>query len=213
MARAWIKYMLLPLGFYVLSPSAKSAPLTITLPVESVLLRSSDLPGYALAQQKCGICHSADYIEYQPPGFDQTQWTRLARKMKDAYGAPLTDSDVAVIGEYLASAYSGKAPAALEAYTKVVDTAPAFADRTATDTQALLENNTCLACHAIDHKVVGPAYRDVAVRYKGDTQAVTKIIEHISQGGVGRWGDIPMPPFPMLKPQELKQLADFVLMQ
>lgn len=209
MPHVWIKYIALVLAFYVMAPAAQSAPLTLTLPVESVHLRPSDLPGYAVAQQKCGICHSADYIEYQPPGFNQQQWTGLARKMKDSYGAPLSDSDVSVIGEYLAATYSGAAPVAMKAALP----ASAAADTPVVDVKQLLDQNTCLACHAIDHKVLGPAYRDVAERYRGDAQAVAKLVEHIGKGGVGRWGEVPMPPFPNLKPEELKLLSDFVLKQ
>lgn len=205
MRHVWTKLIALLLAFYMIVPAAQAAPLTITLPAESIFLRPSDLPGYAMAQQKCGICHSADYIEYQPPGFNQQRWTGLVRKMKDSYGAPLTDSDVSVIGEYLAATYSSDVPPV----TKAVQTIAA----PVADVKQLLEQNTCLACHAIDHKVVGPAYRDVAKRYKGDVQAVAKLVAHIGLGGVGRWGEIPMPPFPQLKPEELKQLADFVLKQ
>ena len=49
-------------------------------------LRASDLPGYAIALQKCGICHSADYISFQPPGMDLAQWTAEMTKMQHSYG-------------------------------------------------------------------------------------------------------------------------------
>ena len=61
--------------------------------------------------------------------------------------------------------------------------------------------------------MVVESLKDVAQHYKNDGQAVAKVIEHISQGGTGRWGKVPMPPFPGLKPQEPKQLADFVIQQ
>ncbi|UVL58833.1 c-type cytochrome [Pseudomonas sp. B21-035] len=204
-----IKHVALSALLLACAAQANAAPLTIELPAETVKLRPSQAPGYNLAQQKCGICHSADYIEYQPPGFDRTHWTALVRKMKDSYGAPVSDTDVEVIGEYLAGAYSGAPATAMQPQTSVL---PAT-DKPVNDVQALLDQNACLACHAIDHKVVGPAYRDVAKRYKNDGQAVAKLIEHISQGGSGRWGEVPMPAFAGLSSQALEQLAEFVLRQ
>ena len=77
----------------------------IKLPAETAKLSPSKLPGYNLAQQKCFICHSVDYIHYQPPGMNQAQWTAQVAKMQHAFGAPLTDDEVKVIGAYLAVAY------------------------------------------------------------------------------------------------------------
>jgi hypothetical protein len=95
----------------------------ITLPPDVSKLRPSSLPGYALALQKCGICHSADYISYQPPGLSQAQWTAEMNKMQHAYGAPLDPGEVALIGAYLAVASGGAkvsddSVAALTAATK-----------------------------------------------------------------------------------------------
>ncbi|SED86525.1 Cytochrome c551/c552 [Pseudomonas frederiksbergensis] len=193
---------------------AVASPLTIDLPIETISLRPSDLPGYSIAQQKCGICHSADYIEYQPPGFSPKQWTGLARKMKESYGAPLSESEVGQVGEYLAATYSGQPAVESKSAIKTIErVAPIVDNPKVADAKTLLEQNGCLGCHAIDRKIVGPAYHDVAVHYKGDAQAISQIIDRISHGGAGRWGAIPMPPFPGLQPAELKQLADFVLAQ
>ena len=84
---------------------ASGAPLSIVLPDETAVLKPSGLPGYALASQKCYMCHSADYISLQPPGMSVSQWTAEVGKMKHAYGAPLNDEDVKQIGEYLAATY------------------------------------------------------------------------------------------------------------
>jgi mono/diheme cytochrome c family protein len=83
---------------------------TVTLPLETAKLKPSKLAGYQIAMQKCGICHSADYISQQPPAMTATQWTAEVRKMEHAYAAPLSDSDVAQIGEYLAVTYGGAKP-------------------------------------------------------------------------------------------------------
>ena len=86
--------------------SAKpSASAEIQLPPEVAELRPSTLPGYAIAMQKCAICHSADYVSYQPPGMSQAQWTAEMTKMQHAYGAPISDDEVKQIGAYLAVAY------------------------------------------------------------------------------------------------------------
>lgn len=86
-------------------------------------------------------------------------------------------------------------------------TAPAFAD------QALATAKNCMACHAVDHKVVGPAYKDVAAKYKGDKTAVDKLAAKIIKGGAGVWGAIPMPANAQVNEAEAKKLAAWVLSQ
>ena len=90
----------LPLLIALAAPAAD-----IQLPPETVKLQGSSLPGYAIAQQKCQICHSADYISYQPPNMTLTQWTAEVVKMRQAYGAPLAQEDVKPLAEYLTSTY------------------------------------------------------------------------------------------------------------
>ncbi len=68
----------------------------------------------------------------------------------------------------------------------------------------------CLACHGIDKKIVGPAMQDIAARYRGDAQAINKLIERIKNGGVGNWGQVPMPPQPQISDTELKMLAEWI---
>ena len=186
----------------------------ITLPVDHSSLRPSDLPGYALAEQKCGICHSADYINYQAPGLSQKQWTAEANKMQHSYGAPLDERDIASIGAYLAVAY-GSAKAS-DADVIAASPKPAKDDENpnaAIDVQALLNSNACVGCHAVDRKVVGPAFHEVAAKYKANPDAMANVIASIRNGGVGRWGDVPMPPMPALTEAQAKALATYVLKQ
>ncbi|CAI8762229.1 c-type cytochrome [Pseudomonas serbica] len=194
---------------------ACAAPLSITLPPETAALKPSTLPGYPLAQQKCSTCHSADYINFQPPGMSLAQWTAEAGKMQHVYGAPISDQDVTIIGAYLAATYgSAKASDAdVLAASNPAASQPALAPVAKVDASTLLENNACLSCHAIDHKVVGPAYHDVAAKYANDPQALTKLTSSIQHGGSGKWGDIPMPPFAQLSNDELNSLATFILQQ
>ena len=203
----------LALALVAMSASSKE----ITLPADHSTLRASDLPGFALAQQKCGICHSADYVQYQPPGMSLDQWTAEMGKMQHAYGAPIGDVDVKLIGAYLAVAYgsahatdAGVIAASASAET---DSADASAAAPARGPMALLTSSGCLACHALDKKLVGPAYHDVAQRYRGDPQALAKIEATIRQGSSGKWGSIPMPPFATLNKTDATLLAAFILKQ
>jgi cytochrome c len=76
---------------------------------------------------------------------------------------------------------------------------------------ALAQKNTCMNCHAPERKLVGPAYQEVAKRYAGDAQAVSKLAASIRAGGAGRWGPVPMPAQPTLSEVEATTLAEWVL--
>ena len=198
-----------------LATMAGAAPLSITLPPETAAFKPSALPGYPLAQQKCSTCHSADYISFQPPGLTLAQWTAEAGKMQHVYGAPISDQDVSIIGAYLAVTY-GSAQASdadVQAASNLSAGQPPAAPVAKVDAMALLQNNSCLSCHAIDHKVVGPAYHDVAAKYANDPQALAKVTSSIQHGSTGKWGEIPMPPFAQLSPDDLHSVATFILHQ
>ena len=89
--------------------------------------------------------------------------------------------------------------------TAVAFTMPALAD------QALATAKNCMACHAIDNKLVGPAYKEVAAKYKGDKTASDKLATKIMKGGTGVWGQIPMPANPQVNEAEAKKLVAWVL--
>ncbi len=76
--------------------------------------------------------------------------------------------------------------------------------------KALAQSKNCLACHAIDKKLVGPAYTEVAKKYKGNKDAEAALIKKVMNGGGGVWGTIPMPPNPV-KEDEAKLLVEWVL--
>lgn len=76
--------------------------------------------------------------------------------------------------------------------------------------EALAKAKNCFTCHALDKKLVGPAYKDVAAKYKGDAKAVDMLAAKIKSGGKGVWGPIPMPPN-NVTPDEAKKLATWVL--
>lgn len=82
---------------------------------------------------------------------------------------------------------------------------PAFAN------QELATKKNCMACHAVDKKVVGPSYKDVAAKYAGQKDAVDKLAEKVIKGGVGAWGQVPMPANTQVTPAEAKQLVSWIL--
>lgn len=198
-----------------LAAMASAAPLSITLPPETAAFKPSALPGYSLAQQKCSTCHSADYINFQPPGMTLAQWTGEASKMQHVYGAPISDQDVKIIGAYLAVTYGSAhaSDADVQAASNPSAGQPLATSVAKIDAMALFQSNSCLSCHAIDHKVVGPAFHDVAAKYANDPQALAKVTSSIQHGGAGKWGEIPMPPFAQLSPDDLQTLATFILDQ
>jgi len=87
----------------------------------------------------------------------------------------------------------------------VVLAAPARAD------EALAKKYNCLACHQVDKKVVGPAYKDIAKKYKGQSGAPALLAEKVKKGGSGTWGPIPMPPNATVPDADLKKLVDWIL--
>lgn len=79
--------------------------------------------------------------------------------------------------------------------------------------QDLAQQKNCMACHAIDKKLVGPAYKDVAAKYAGQKDAVDKLTQKVLKGGSGVWGPVPMPANPQVSEAEAKQLVQWVLSQ
>ena len=97
-------------------------------------------------------------------------------------------------------------PAAL----MIVSAGQALAD------EALARKSGCLECHSVEKKLIGPAYHEVAAKYKGDARARTALIEKVKKGGKGNWtevtGGVLMPPFsPRLSDAEIQRLVDWVL--
>ena len=83
--------------------------------------------------------------------------------------------------------------------------APAFAD------QALATSKNCMACHAVDKKLVGPSYKEVATKYAGQKDAVDKLAAKIIKGGAGVYGPVPMPANTQVNEADSKKLAAWVL--
>ena len=77
--------------------------------------------------------------------------------------------------------------------------------------EALAAKNGCNACHKVDAKVLGPAFKEVAAKYKGDKKAEAMLIEKVKKGGMGVWGQIPMPPNAAVKDEDVKALVQWIL--
>jgi cytochrome c len=77
--------------------------------------------------------------------------------------------------------------------------------------EALAKKHNCTACHAVDKKMVGPAYKDVAKKYKGQADAAAKLAEKVKKGGSGAWGAVPMPPNAAVPDGDINTLVAWVL--
>ena len=77
--------------------------------------------------------------------------------------------------------------------------------------EALARKNDCLGCHAVAVKLVGPAFKDVAAKYAGQSDATEQLAESVRNGSVGKWGDLPMPAHPKLSAADAKKLVEWIL--
>ena len=77
--------------------------------------------------------------------------------------------------------------------------------------EELAKKYNCLACHQVDKKVIGPSYQDVAAKYKGQADAPAKLAAKVKAGGVGVWGQIPMPPNPAVPDADMTALVAWIL--
>ena len=106
------------------------------------------------------------------------------------------------------------APAAVAptvAAPAVAATAAMTGPAAATDPLQLAKKNNCFACHTLDKKLVGPAWKDVAAKYRGDATAEAKLVDKVGKGGVGVWGTVPMPPNALVSEADRKILVKFIL--
>lgn len=87
----------------------------------------------------------------------------------------------------------------------LVAASPAMAD------PALAAKKACMACHGIDNKIVGPAFKDVAKKYKGQKGIEAKLAEKVMKGGKGAWGEVAMPANPQVSPEEAKKLVAWIM--
>ena len=160
-------------------------------------------PGAALTENKCKICHELQHIRRAP--LSRGEWSDNLRNMKER-GTPMDNAEMAIILDYLSTYYSR-------------DPAPPPAPDTISGAgggdpiQKLLNVSACLGCHALDKRVVGPSFREIAAKHAGDSGAAQRLAAKVRGGGQGAWGVVPMPPNPSLSDADLKTLVGWVLEQ
>ena len=158
-------------------------------------------PGATLTENKCKICHELQHIRRSP--LSRAEWADNLRNMKER-GTPMTEAEMAVILDYLAAYYSREKPAPAPSPDTLLAANPM---------QQLLERHACSGCHALDKRVVGPSFREIAQRYAGDAGAPARLAAKVRTGGQGAWGQVPMPPAPNVADGELSKLIAWVLAQ
>jgi hypothetical protein len=93
------------LGLAVAGPAGSKS---IVLPPDGVQLKASSLPGYAKAQAICAACHSAEYMQFQPPSAARPYWDAMVKRMKVVFKAPVDDADIPLIVDYLTKTYGNE---------------------------------------------------------------------------------------------------------
>ncbi|MDB5810591.1 MAG: Cytochrome c, class precursor [Betaproteobacteria bacterium] len=156
--------------------------------------------GADLTLARCGLCHEITHITRSR--LSRGEWQDNVKNMIER-GMPIAPDEIPLVIEYLATYYNRDSAApAPDAAVSAVQQDPV---------QRLLAENACTSCHGVEQKIVGPSFREVAVRYAGDSGAAAKLAAKIKSGGAGVWGAIPMPAHGGLSDAELAQLATWVL--
>ena len=182
----------------------------IRLPLE--LSAFTQDAGAEIANAHCLVCHSVEYVSNQPP-FPRAFWKSSIQKMQQKYGATVPEDQIESLADYLTRNYgtTTNAPAS-PVYSPLnpPQTNPPVV-MPFSDASQLAAKYGCVTCHSATAKLVGPAFREIAVKYKSDADAATKISQQIHQGGSGKWGSIIMPPFPNITITETKALTEWIL--
>jgi cytochrome c551/c552 len=195
--------------FLAMAPSLQAGVVKIELPPETAFFKPG--PGSELANAQCLTCHSVEYVLAQPP-LPQTFWTSSVKKMREKFGASIPDDQVAPLVRYLTENY-GVATNSSTTVPPATDQKAAPAPVQPGSVETLATKYGCLSCHNVNVKIVGPAYKDIAAKYRNDPAALEKISQQIQDGGSGKWGPVGMPPFPMLTGAEVKMLGDWIMSQ
>ena len=194
-----MKHLLILFSFAV---AACATPLKIELPLETAVYKST--AGAELANAQCLACHSADYASMQPPK-PRDFWKAEVEKMKAKYGAPIGTNEVDGLVSYFAKNYGTE--------TNTVVAAIPTSIAVAINGKELAIKSGCFNCHQISTKVIGPAYKEIAAKYRNNPEALARVNHQITHGGSGQWGTIPMPPFSQFTPAEITALGEWILNQ
>lgn len=162
--------------------------------------------GVELTTARCVICHDAQHITRAKLSRDE--WAFNVKNMIER-GAPITPEEIPQIVDYLATYYSRDSAPPAESAAAEAPAAAAAED----PAQRLLTANACIACHAVDRRLVGPGFREIAQRYRGDSAASELLARKIRDGGAGAWGQVPMPPHPQLTAADLGVMVSWIMKQ
>jgi sulfite dehydrogenase len=165
--------------------------------------QSSFRPGSTLTETKCKICHELQHIRRTP--LSRGEWADNLKNMKER-GTPMTDAEQALILDYLSVYYNREKPAP-------APSADTIATASDDPIEKLLGGNGCTACHALDRKVLGPAFRDVAKKYADDAGAAARLAAKIRPAARETGETCRCRRIPALSEQDLGALADWVLGQ
>jgi cytochrome c5 len=140
----------------------------------------------------------------------------MANKSGASFKEPPAPASVATASATAAprATPSAAAPAAPPAAAVAAATTPtpkASGPLDMTSGLAMMQKDGCIACHSVDKKILGPAYQDVAAKYKGDAGAPAKLVQKVKMGGAGVWGQIPMPPNSQVSDDDIKALVTWIL--
>jgi sulfite dehydrogenase len=186
-------------AFFLFQSGIAITPLAAQEPEAPRTLMSGK--GAELTTSRCVICHDAQHITRAKLSRDE--WAFNVKNMIER-GAPITPEEVQPIVDYLATYYNR-------------DVAPPVADAAAPATedpaQKLLTTNACIACHAVDRKLIGPGFREIAQRYQGQDGATEQLAKKIREGGSGVWGPTPMPPHRHLADADLRVMVGWIMQQ
>jgi cytochrome c551/c552 len=122
--------------------------------------------------------------------------------------APVASASPSPIASAAAATPVAAAPAPAPVPTAAAAPAGALDQKSA---EAMMQKNGCAACHGIDKKIVGPAYVDVAAKYRGDKNALAQLSQKVKAGGSGVWGAVPMPPNAQVSDADIKSLVSWIL--
>ena len=158
-------------------------------------------PGATLTENKCNICHELQHIRRSP--LSRGEWADNLRNMKER-GTPMSDAEMATILDYLSTYYNRDQAAPPAAPDTLAGSDPI---------QKLLGEKACTGCHALEQRVVGPSFKEVAAKYANDSGAREHLAKKVREGGQGVWGAVPMPPNPNVSDADAKALVGWVLQQ
>jgi len=198
-------------GLAVLWLALASAPLTAQEAAPEAVLFPG--PGVELTTQRCVVCHEAQHITRTR--LSRAEWVDNTMMMIKR-GAPIAPEEIAPIVDYLFAFYGRNddgSARARPAGAQAPVLAGAGASGAARDVPALMAAYGCAGCHAVDRKLVGPGFREVAERFGKTAGGAERVARRIREGSVGDWGPLPMPPQPTITEAEAKALVVWVFAQ